>query len=317
MRVRINVVVLSTAIAMILMVLAVPLAAQFGRPTQRAGLTVWADVEYRGANHSFVNDSPDISSTGMARSISSLQAASGESWQVCSDVYYRGRCRVFSGAVPNLQEIDWNDMIMSVRRAENINSQSGGYGQYGNPVGLEVYSGRNFTGRRYVLQQATADFRQFEFNDRPMSLRVPAGQSWEVCVHVDFDQCRTVTGEIPDLNDIGLMRMISSARPRGSGSAWGSPGNNGRGRGWARGQQSPVIVLFERPNYSGRSVTYETEQDSLALFSTLTGSLQVRGGRWQLCDRPQFGGNCVMVSGDVPDLANLGLRSRVASLRPR
>jgi len=332
MRVRFNVAVLFIAATMMA---SVPLAAQFGRPAQTRttrGLTVWADVEYRGASHTFLGDSRDISTTGLSRAISSMQPGTGESWQVCTEPNYAGRCRVFSDRVPNLQEIGWNDMIQSVRqmRADGTVAQPGGYGSgTSSGSGLEIYSGRNFTGRRYLLQQATSDFRQFEFNDRPMSLRVPSGRSWDICVDIDFDNCRAVTGEIPDLNEIGFSRMISSARPRsgsGSGSPWFSTtgrgnegrGNEGRGnngRGWARGQATPAVVVFEGVNYSGRSVTYESEQQSIA--GTLLRSLQLRGGRWQLCDRPQFGGNCVMVSSDVPDVSNLGLRGRVASMRPQ
>ena len=51
---------------------AAPPPDQWTRSTTR-GLTAWVDVEFRGADHTFVNDMPDISSTGMARMISSLR----------------------------------------------------------------------------------------------------------------------------------------------------------------------------------------------------------------------------------------------------
>jgi hypothetical protein len=316
MRVRFIVAVLSIAAAMVTIV---PLAAQFGRPPSRAtrGLSVWADVEYRGASHTFISDVRDISSTGLARAISSLQPGNGESWQVCTEPNYAGRCRVFSDPVANLQEINWSDVIQSVRqmRPDGTFGQSGGYGSgsgsgNGTTAGLEIYSGRNFTGRRYVLQEATSDFRQFEFNDRAMSVRVPRGTTWEVCVNIEYDECRVISADVADLNEVGLLRMISSARPRAAAGSWW-----GGGRGRARGQATPAIVVFEGVNYSGRSATYESEQQSIS--GTLLRSLQLRGGRWQICDRPQFGGNCVMVSSDVPDVSNLGLRGRVASMRPQ
>jgi hypothetical protein len=72
-------------------------------------------------------------------------------------------------------------------------------------------------------------------------------------------------------------------------------------------------VVFEGANFTGRRVTIGDARNSL-LGSA--GSLQVVGGRWQLCDRPDFSGNCVMVNGDVPNIAELNLRGRVASLRP-
>ena len=90
------------------------LDAQFGRGP--AGLTVWQDADYRGPNHTFLSDTPDVSSTGLGRQISSLRPGPGESWQACSEPNYGGRCRVFSVGVSNLQDIAWNDLIMSVRR---------------------------------------------------------------------------------------------------------------------------------------------------------------------------------------------------------
>lgn len=305
---------------------AAPTPDQWTRNTTR-GLTVWADVEFRGADHTFINDMPDISSTGMARMISSLRPGPGETWQVCTEPNYSGRCRIVSGSVANMQEIGWNDVVMSVRRLSGSGWGTGtGTGTSTNrppanlPVatGLELYTGANFSGRRVVLRQATTDFRDFNFNDAPLSARVPPNTVWEVCVHIDYEQCRQISGDVPDLSQIGVSRMISSARPVASNEVV-------RNRGWyqGRGQQrqeqraatsQPRLVVFEGTNFTGRRVTIE---DARASLLGTAGSLQVVGGRWQLCDRPDFIGNCVMVSGDVPNVAELTLRGgRVASLRP-
>ena len=101
-----------------------------------------------------------------------------------------------------------------------------------------------------------------------------------------------------------------------------------RNRGWyqGRGQQkqeqrqggsatatAPRLVVFEGPNFTGRRVTIEDARTSLV---GTAASFQVVGGRWQLCDRADYLGNCVMVNGDVPNISELNLRGRVASLRP-
>jgi hypothetical protein len=304
---------------------AAPMPDQWTRNTTR-GLTVWADVEFRGADHTFINDMPDISSTGMARIISSLRPGQGETWQVCTEPNYRGRCRIVSGSVSNMQEIGWNDVVMSVRRLTGTGSGTSTTRPGTNPAdnlppatGLELYAGTNFSGRRMVLRQSTTDFRSFNFNDAPLSARVPANTVWEVCVHIDYEQCRQISGDLPDLNEVGISRMISSARP--------VTGNEiARNRGWyqGRGQQkqeqrqgapttTPRLVVFEGPNFTGRRVTIEDARTSLL---GTAASIQVVGGRWQLCDRADFLGNCVMVNGDVPNISELSLRGRVASLRP-
>jgi hypothetical protein len=294
---------------------AAPMTDQWTRPQATRGLTVWADVEFRGADHTFIDDAPDITSTGLARMISSLRPGPGETWQVCTSPNYGGRCRIFSSAVVNMHDIGWNDVVMSVRRLSGS-----GYGSQApqgralpTPTGLELYSGTNYTGSRLVLRQATNDLRTLNFNDVPMSVRVPPNQSWEICVHIDYDQCRVITDDIPDLNRVGMAKMITAARPANEA---GAARNRGfyQGRGQQKQLENARLIVFEGANFTGRRVTITEERTSLL---GTAGSIQVVGGRWQLCDRADFGGNCVMVNNDVANIGDLNLRGRVASLRPR
>lgn len=269
------------------------------------GLTVWVDSNYRGSNHTFRDDNPDLRSINMTNRISSLRAARGEGWEVCTEPRYQGRCQVFSGDEPNLQSRGWNDTISSVRR---VRGGGGGGGFPGRPPtnGLELYAGLDFSGRRLELTDAAADFRRMDFNDRAMSLRVPRNQAWEICVHNNFDDCRVVTEDVRDLNSLGLSRLLSSARPRSGRGIGGGGGGTGRAR----------LVLYDRPGYAGRSMTIDNERSTLVFFRDQAGSAQVVG-RWELCDEPGFKGRCATVSSDVRDLARLGLRDRVSSVRPR
>jgi hypothetical protein len=281
--------------------IAAPVHAQRDRDMGGIGLTVWSDSNYRGANHTFRDDNPDLRSIGLTNRISSLRAARGEVWEVCSEPRYAGRCQVFSGDEPDLQRRGWNDIISSVRRV-----RQGGGGFPGRPpTTLELYAGTDFSGQRIALSGATADFRRIDFNDRAMSLRVPRNQAWEICVHNNFDDCRIVTSDVRDLNELGITRMLSSARPR-----------SGRGGGGLVPGVKPRLVLYDRPGYAGRSMAVENERGSLVFFSNQAGSAQVTG-RWELCDEAGFRGRCVTVTSDVRDLARLGLRDRVSSVRPR
>ncbi len=290
------------------------LDAQFGR-TAPPGLTVWADANYRGANHTFQEDTPDISATGLGRQISSLRPGTGESWEVCSEPNYGGRCRVFSGAASNLRDVSWNDVIMSVRRVrEPARGEAPPPPPGRGPVptlpparGLELYAGTQYAGQRLVLTEALPDFRKREFSDRAMSLRVPPKETWEVCVNVNYDECHLVSEDIPDLAAHGLARVISSARPRQAGleRRFGLPGARAR------------LVLYDGANFTGRSLTIDSDQATLRFFNNDAGSVLVQGGRWQLCDRPNYGGNCVEITDSIRDLRRIGLRDRVSSVRRR
>lgn len=280
-----------------------PVHAQRDREMGGIGLTVWSDSNYRGSNHTFRDDNPDLRSIGMTDRISSLRAGGGEVWEVCSEPRYAGRCQVFSGDEPDLQRRGWNDIISSVRRVRQ-GGRGGGFP--GRPTTLELYAGIDYSGQRVAMTGATSDFRRIDFNDRAMSLRVPRNQPWEICVHNNFDDCRVVTEDVPDLSRLGISRMLSSARPRSG---------RGGGGGIFPGVK-PRLVLYDRTGYSGRSLTIEDSRSTLSFFGNQAGSAQVVG-RWELCDEPGFNGRCVTVSSDVRDLARLGLRDRVSSVRPR
>ena len=166
-------------------------------------------------------------------------------------------------------------------------------------TGLELYAGLNYSGHREILREGNSNFRGMDFNDRAMSLRVPRNTSWEICINNDFDDCRLVSEDIPDLTATGFSRNISSARP-----------HLGPGRG-SRAQ----IVFYDSVNFRGRSVTVEDERPAFSASGSATGSIRVIGGEWQVCDQPRFFGNCAVVREDVRDLSRLGLRGPVASVR--
>jgi hypothetical protein len=91
---------------------------------------------------------------------------------------------------------------------------------------------------------------------------------------------------------IGLNREISSARPR--------------------------IVLYDGRNFQGRTTTIDDDTPTLRWTANNTaGSLRVESGRWEICDQVRYGGRCVTVTSDIPDLARYGWNNRISSLRSR
>lgn len=285
-----------------------PLAAQFWKP--EPGLTVWVDADFKGDKKTFTTDMPSLEGTGFDRVISSLGVGTGESWQVCSEPNYGGRCRTFNGGASNLRDFQgWNDAIRSVRRTKAPAPPSRTPPPADPPVaappvalgparGLELYAGTNYSGRRQVLTESTANFRSLDFSDRAMSLRVPRNQTWEICNNIDFDDCRLVSEDIPDLAALGFTRLISSARPH--------YGRGGGGR--------PQIVFYDAVNFRGRTLMVDDDRPSLGSSNSM-GSIRVGAGEWQICDRPRFYGNCVTIADDVRDVSRLGLRGPVMSVR--
>jgi Beta/Gamma crystallin len=206
-------------IAVVVAVLALAVGVSVAQPRHRGevGITVYNDVNFQGATATFRKDVPDLREFTLNDSISSLDVAPGESWEVCENVNYRGRCFVVSGSQRDLRTSGWNDIITSMRRVpsregpgdrdvrESRDDRGG--------VGIRVYDDVNFQGAPAIFEHDVPNLRDFRLNDRISSLEVALGESWEVCEKIDYGgRCVVVSGAERDLRTRGWNDIISSMR---------------------------------------------------------------------------------------------------------
>jgi hypothetical protein len=272
-----------------------------------SGITVYESSDFRGRNITIDRDVSDLRAFGFAGQISSFRFRAGDNWEVCTGRNFTGRCRVFSESIADLRRSDWNDEIMSIRRArgDRRNDQRGEQRPTLGLVpggSLELYAGTDYSGRRIVLTGPAPDFRRFQFNDRALSLRAVRGEAWEVCYNINYDDCRVVDGEIPNLARFNL-EGISSAKPRP--------------RGW---QLRPAnsIELYSGVDFSGESLAVRGSITDLSRdhFNDRAESLRVpRGQQWEVCVDAKFN-NCRVVDHDLRDLNAEGLNRNISSVRP-
>jgi len=179
-----------------------------------------------------------------------------------------------------------------------------------NGAGITVFTNPNFGGESVSFRDDTPNLTAYRLNDKISSLEITDGESWEVCQDVNYaNRCQVFSGSVSDLRSMGWNDRISSLRRvstsfRGGRRAGGvfAPNTSIRSQG---------VVLFDRPNFRGNSIT--VNGNSNGNLPGRLGSAEVRGGTWELCDRS---GRCATVSQDVPDLARLGLNGRLTSVRP-
>jgi hypothetical protein len=219
--------------------------------------------------------------------------------------------------------------------------------------GPVLYRDPNFNGPNMTVRGDVADLRPSGLNDQVSSIRIPPGETWEVCQDVNYGNgCQTLTSSVADLAAIGWDDRISSVRridgfqnggyqdrgvypngqfpnsqyPNGQYPNGQYPNSqypnsqypagqypNGDFSGSSQ-QAQDEIVLYDRPGYRGAAaVVTRDAYDEGARVNRRAGSVAVRGGTWELCDRT---GRCASVSQGVSNLSQLGLNGQITSVRP-
>lgn len=80
-----------------------------------------------------------------------------------------------------------------------------------------------------------------------------------------------------------------------------------------RPPMQPEAIIYRDAGYKGPAVNVTQAQSNLGLAFRIN-AIRVRSGEWQLCERPNFAGNCRVFDKDT---ALLGLRGiEVQSMRP-
>ena len=79
------------------------------------------------------------------------------------------------------------------------------------------------------------------------------------------------------------------------------------------------IVVFDQPNFKGRSLSFDRSVPSLAKvqFNDVIASVQIKGTRdWVLCEHRNFMGKCVRIHAKEKNLKRLKIDGQVSSLYP-
>lgn len=180
---------------------------------------------------------------------------------------------------------------------------------------ITFYEHESFAGRGLSISGPVPNLERAGFNDRASAAVVQSGR-WEVCEDPGFrGRCMVLRrGEYPSLMAMGLNDRVSSVRqiPRDGRVA------DERYAPVARPVQPSQISFYEDDNYGGRSYTAEESIVNLRRigFENTISSAIVRGGPWEVCDKPQFRGQCVVLRrGQYPSFEQMGLNDRVRSIR--
>ena len=180
-----------------------------------AQVTFYERDNFQGDSFTTRRQIVDFGRFGFNDSASSVVVA-GESWEVCEDVRFGGRCVVLRpGQYPSLRAMGLNNRISSVQAVTRVDTPPAPAPAPA-PSRLVFYEKEGFGGRSFTTQTELADFGPTGFNDRASAIEVFGGP-WEVCAGAGFGgPCAVLRpGQYPSLKAMGLDNSISSARALG------------------------------------------------------------------------------------------------------
>ena len=247
---------------------------------RRGMLELFAQPGLNGNSTRLVSDSANLGQVGFNDRAASVVIEEG-SWQLCSDVEFRGNCRVFapgryddlgglSGQVSSARLLGAADVAPLPPPAPEENAA------------VLLYREDGLRGRAVGLRNDASDFNAFGFNDMAASMVITRG-TWEFCTDNEFrGQCRILgPGQYRSLDPM-LMRAISSARQ-------------------VAPQRSPsrpegAIELFSAADFGGERLSLRRDSSALTEldFNDRAGSIIVHAGQWEFCTNVEFGGQCVV-----------------------
>lgn len=263
-----------------------------------AQITLYEHSGFRGQSVTVDRPAANLDRFGFNNRASSV-VVSGGSWEVCTGPGFSGQCAVVPpGRHASLAGM--NDGISSVRP---VGAGASGYPTP--PAGGQItfHERRDFRGASISANGPVQDFSRSGLNNRASSVVVASG-SWEVCDGPGFSgRCVVLRpGRYPSLNEMGLNNRISSARPVAAVTPRPGVGQ---------------VTLYEHSNFRGRAVTLDRRAERLEGFRNAASSAVITGGSWELCDRREFSGRCVVLGpGRYPSLGSMGMNDNVSSLRP-
>jgi hypothetical protein len=245
----------------------------------------------------------DLRAFGMNNRVTSFEIRRG-TWMMCSEPGFAGRCLAFDSSVNNLRRSGFNNTVASLRPV-----RAGGSGPAWQRQSITLYEQLNYQGRGWTFADDEADLARYQLGDRVSSVRVTGGR-WNLCFDANFQRCREITGNVPDLRQIAMNNTISSIQEvSGRPGVPGGPGIPAPGRS---------VVLYEDGDFRGSELVVDGPVRNLGQFNfnNRVSSLRVPPGeRWTVCVGQDFSGQCATVSGDVPSMSRYGMNDRISSLR--
>lgn len=191
----------------------------------RGEMTFYSQIGFGGQTYTVTGPRENVR---IPFTVRSARLARGETWEVCTDNSYRGRCNLVNEDQGN---VAW--IVGSVRPAAGtLPTPQPGYSE------LTLYSQIGFRGQSYTVTGPRTSIR-IPFTAR--SARMTGGGTWEICTSTDYrGRCNTVS---EDQGNVAW--VVGSARP--AGGATPLPPRKPVVAAWDGVGLLPATIRFPRP----------------------------------------------------------------------
>ncbi len=269
--------------------------AQYDAPQDEAALILFSGENYTGeAVNIFdpIHALPDIRFNDRARSVAVLSGA----WEICEHSDFTGRCVFLREDVPDLRYFGLRGEISSVRPIyEYTDAQHG------------LMFVRDESG--YIRY---ADAARYGYDD------------------YDYGYARTSRVEVyhygysPAYRSYGYYDPLAGYGPYGFGY---SRGGYNTYRAYHRerpplrghyGARNADATLYVDSNGRGASlgINHGVRDLSRYRFNDNVSSLNIRSGKWEVCEHANFRGRCEIIDASTGKLNGLRLNDNISSIRP-
>ena len=76
------------------------------------------------------------------------------------------------------------------------------------------------------------------------------------------------------------------------------------------------LILYKEPNFNGETATIDNAMTTVRTQWNIRSLSVFPGDRWQICARPRFRGDCIILDRNVPDATMIGVTGQIGSARP-
>lgn len=177
------------------------------RPPNQGRLILYSQDRFGGRSMALTENMVDLGAAGYNGEAASAIIESGY-WEVCSDHYFRGDCRVLGpGRHVRLE----GAVYRSISSVRFVGGRLGPTRPDRTRADVVLFEHDDFAGRRFEVRADVPDLAPHNFNDLVSSIIVYAGQ-WQVCVDALYSGRCVVYGPGEYRSVYGLNDQISSVR---------------------------------------------------------------------------------------------------------